>query len=85
MNSEFPICVRCHKPVKVHQQEYEVFEKMHWLCFHLEFEHEGDPDRPCGDPSCPWWHIQVYRHKLEKLGFNPDDIIGQAVTERWQL
>jgi hypothetical protein len=39
--------------VVINRQLYaEVFEKMHWLCFHLEYEHPGDPDAPCGDPSC---------------------------------
>jgi hypothetical protein len=32
---------------------YDVFERMHWVCFHFEFEHRGDPDAPCSDPSCP--------------------------------
>ncbi|WP_051571559.1 hypothetical protein [Ruminiclostridium cellobioparum] len=42
-------------PVKKFFDEYEVFEQMHWLCFHLEFEHSNyDPDEPCDDPSCPW-------------------------------
>jgi hypothetical protein len=38
----------------VNRQWFEVFERMHWLCFHLEFEHgEHDPDEACTDPSCP--------------------------------
>lgn len=50
----YPICVRCNQPVKVYKDEYDVFEKMHWICFHYEFEHDGyDPDEPCSDPSCP--------------------------------
>ncbi|MEH7108215.1 hypothetical protein [Bacillus sp. JJ1764] len=53
--TEYPICVRCNEPVVVNKENYELFEKMHWLCFHLEFEHTGfDPDEPCEDPSCPW-------------------------------
>jgi hypothetical protein len=32
---------------------YDVFERMHWVCFHFEFEHQGDPDAPCRDPGCP--------------------------------
>lgn len=76
-------CVRCHKPVEENAELYEVFERMHWLCFHLEFEHEGDADKPCADPSCPWWHIQVYREKLEHLGFQPDAVIEEAVAKRW--
>ena len=34
---------------------WEVFEHMHWLCFHLEYEHDvtRDADLACADPSCP--------------------------------
>ena len=64
-------------------EDIELFEGMHWLCFHLEYEHEADPDEACGDPSCPWWHIQVFRRELESLGQNPDEVIEQAVKERW--
>jgi len=78
------ICVRCNKPVEENKEQYEVFEKMHWLCFHLEYEHEGDPDRPCSDPSCPWWHIEVYKEKLKGLGFDPKEILDQAIEERWK-
>jgi hypothetical protein len=66
-------------------ESFEVFERMHWLCFHLEFEHEGDPDEPCGDPSCPWWHIEVFRRKLAGVGLSPDTVISEAINERWQL
>ncbi|WP_457325854.1 hypothetical protein, partial [Roseateles sp. P5_E11] len=45
------ICARCNLPVEKNAESYEVFERMHWLCFHLEFEHQGDPDEPCGDPA----------------------------------
>ena len=78
------ICVRCNRPVEENKKQYEVFEKMHWLCFHLEHEHEGDPDRPCSDPSCPWWHIEVYKEKLKELGFDPKEILDQAIEERWK-
>ncbi len=54
---EYPICVRCGKPVTVLRDFYEQQERMHWLCFHLAFEHNTDPDVACDDPSCPW---QVY-------------------------
>ena len=48
-----PVCVRCGRPVVVNRELYEsVFERMHRLCFHLEYEHPGDPDQPCSDPSC---------------------------------
>jgi hypothetical protein len=48
------ICVRCHGPVVASAQHYDVFERMHWICFHLEYEHNADPDLPCDDPSCLW-------------------------------
>lgn len=34
---------------------YDVFERMHYLCFHMEFEHgdDRDPDVDCGIPGCP--------------------------------
>lgn len=48
------LCVRCQHPVTAKAQNYETFERMHWVCFHFEYEHgELDPDEPCGDPRCP--------------------------------
>lgn len=48
------ICRKCRNPVK-NKEQYDLFEGMHWLCFHFEFEHgEYDGDEPCDDPSCPW-------------------------------
>ena len=79
-----PICVRRQHPVE-NAASYEVFERMHWLCFHLEFEHQGDADKVCGDPSCPWWHIDVFRRKLTALGVDPDDTVKEAISERWKL
>jgi hypothetical protein len=52
-----PACDRCGRPVRRNQADYELFERMHWACFHYEFEHEvegiGDPDEACEDPLCP--------------------------------
>ena len=42
-----PTCVRCGRPVRRNQANYETSERMHWACFHYEFEHNGgagDPD-----------------------------------------
>ena len=51
------LCLRCGQRVDVNAPMYEVFERMHWTCFHYEFEHNlggvDDPDQPCSDPSCP--------------------------------
>jgi hypothetical protein len=43
-----PICRRCNRPVVVSRDQYEVFEGMHYVCFHYEFEHDPvDPDDEC--------------------------------------
>ena len=78
MTNDLPVCVCCNKPVEVNVDQYEKFEKMHWLCFHLKYEHEGDPDKPCDNPICPWWHLEVYREKLLELGENPEEILSNA-------
>jgi hypothetical protein len=35
-----PRCRRCGRPVRVYRDSYEVFERMHYVCFHYEFEHQ---------------------------------------------
>jgi hypothetical protein len=52
------ICRRCNRPVHIEKELYEVFEQMHWTCFHFEFEHgDHDPDEPCDAPGCPWHRL----------------------------
>jgi hypothetical protein len=83
--NEQKICKRCNQPVVKNAESYDVFEQMHWLCFHLEFEHEGDPDNPCGDPSCPWYHIEVFKEKLKELGVDSQQTLEAAIVQRWRL
>ncbi len=34
--------------------QYDVFEQMHYVCFHYEFEHDPvDPDEECSAGGCP--------------------------------
>ena len=48
-------CRRCGKPILVNAAICKTLEEMHWVCFHLEYEHGNcDPDEPCGDPKCFW-------------------------------
>ena len=82
MTSSEPICVRCKRPVVVNGDLYQTLEKMHWLCFHLEFEHNADPDEPCSDVSCPWHRINVLGSELRRLGRDPDEVLRRAVVER---
>lgn len=60
------MCRRCGRPVWTNRDNYEVFERMHYVCFHYEFEHElsnpdTDPDDDCGVPGCP--SAPAVRHK----------------------
>ena len=84
MDQEALICRLCKRPVTVHRDDYEAFELMHWLCFHIVFEHEGDPDEPCRNPDCPWWHLRVPRQELERLGRDPHGVIGEAIEKRYR-
>jgi hypothetical protein len=53
-DTEELICVRCGLEVRVNRESYEIFERMHWVCFHFVFEHGGfDPDEECDAPGCP--------------------------------
>ena len=53
-DTQGPICVRCGLEVRVNRETYEILERMHYVCFHFEFEHGGfDPDEECDAPDCP--------------------------------
>jgi hypothetical protein len=48
------ICRRCGRSVEISRDQYDVFEQMHYVCFHYEFEHDPvDPDEECGAGGCP--------------------------------
>jgi hypothetical protein len=48
------VCVRCDREVRVSREQYELFERMHYVCFHYEFEHDPfDPDEECTAGGCP--------------------------------
>ena len=70
------VCVRCQKAVVINRDQFELFEKMHWLCFHLEYEHDADPDEPCADfASCPWRRIKFLKKEVVRLGGDPQPVI----------
>jgi len=83
MDRSAPACVRCGKPVLANRQQYVLFEQRHWLCFHLDFEHQGDPDEPCSDPGCPWFHLDVFKAELRRRGADPDAVVAAAVQSRY--
>jgi hypothetical protein len=47
------LCARCGRAVRVNRDSYEIFERMHYVCFHYEFEHWADPDEECAAGGCP--------------------------------
>ena len=48
------LCRRCGLPVVKFAADYAVFEQMHYVCFHYEFEHgDIEPDRECAAGGCP--------------------------------
>ena len=69
-----PMCRRCGLEVVQARDLYDVFEQMHWICFHLEHEHEGDPDEPCRAAGCPWLLIAAYEKKLSEMGLDPSSV-----------
>lgn len=48
-----PACRRCGLEVVANRAQVDVFEGMHYVCFHYEFEHPGDPDVECRAGGCP--------------------------------
>lgn len=49
------ICKRCTRPVVVEAARYDIFEGMHYVCFHYEYEHleQFDVDEECQAGGCP--------------------------------
>ena len=73
-------CRRCLRPIHGDRGLHEdIFEGMHLLCFHLEFEHPGDPDLPCDDPGCFVRREQILGSKLRELGHDPQAVIEAAI------
>lgn len=59
------VCRRCQRPVRVNAAQFEVFERMHYVCFHYEFEHgEFDVDEECSAGGCPSASLAEGRDKV---------------------
>jgi hypothetical protein len=50
---------------------------MHYVCFHFEFEHQGDPDIECAAGGCPAAGIRVPARYLRTEGV---DLVAAADT-----
>jgi hypothetical protein len=78
-------CKRCQRLVLADPvMSHDMLEDMHWLCFHLEFEHPGDPDLPCTDTACHMWRLEVYEKKLRELGSEPEKVLVSAIQARFE-
>ena len=50
---------------RVSAEQYEVFERMHYVCFPYEFEHDpADPDEECQAGGCPSASLVVGRNRV---------------------
>jgi hypothetical protein len=36
----------------VDDKDLDIFDGLCYPCYHMQFEHKGQPDKPCDDPSC---------------------------------
>jgi hypothetical protein len=49
--------MRSGEPVETSEEDYNLFERMHWDCFHYAYEHDLHGVVPetedCGQPGCP--------------------------------
>jgi len=64
--SETPACRRCGGPVVLNREHYETFERMHYTCFHFEYEHRRiDVDEDCGLQGCPAGVLPVSAPSVE--------------------
>lgn len=54
-----------------------MFEQMHYVCFHFEFEHRADPDVECSAGGCPAAGIRVPSRFVRTDGV---DLIAAANT-----
>jgi hypothetical protein len=73
-------CLRCGRPVTVEAGRFEVFERMHYVCFHYEFEHDPfDPDEECSAGGCPSAAIGQTRRVGRRLA--REAIAGLAIGD----
>lgn len=72
-----PVCRRCNLPVEASADSYDIFEQMHYVCFHFEFEHQGDPDIECAAGGCPAAGIRLPSRYVRAAGV---DLVAAADT-----
>ena len=76
-----PMCRVCGKPVAV-SGEFGEPTDVHLICYHFAFEHDADPDQPCGKINCLQFILQAYKEKLIALGQDADEVVEEAIRKR---
>ena len=68
--------------MRVSAADYETFERMHYVCFHYEFEHDpADPDEECTAGGCPSGSLAGGR---EAVAVSARQLSGEASSqEAW--
>lgn len=79
MTASEQICRRCDRPVA--SDDYEVFEKMHYVCFHYAFEHHGDVDRECRSDGCPSRTVRPRRAATPDIEAGDFGFVGVTYLE----
>ena len=76
--AETPTCRRCGRLVVLAKDQIGVFEGMHYVCFHYEFEHDPvDPDEECEAGGCPSAAINPRPER------RPDTVIALRTANAW--
>jgi hypothetical protein len=73
-------CRHCGRSVVIAAEHFEVFERMHYSCFHYLLEHDPfDPDEECTAGGCPSASIQPAHHREEPR----DSLVEELIHSRW--
>jgi hypothetical protein len=68
-------CNLCGRPISANTSTTDDEPDVHSICYHFAYEHDADPDRPCGDVTCPLRQVEIFRSRLLELGEKPDQLL----------
>jgi hypothetical protein len=79
-------CRRCGQPADT--SDFSIFERMHYVCFHYEFEHQGDVDAECTAGGCPSRKVELSMTLREwtdwdHAGFHVGRALGLFDRQSW--
>jgi len=67
--------------VEMSADQFDVFEQMHYVCFHYEFEHgDTDPDRECMAGGCPAAAVSPAQRTEEPRDSLVEELIDALAT-----